>query len=113
MYEITQITVDPTQNRNLILYDGSVLRMTMIFKPMQYGWFATLVYGTSFTINNIRIVNSPNILQQWRNLIPFGLACYSTQNREPMQQQDFIAGNSKLYILDHAEVEAFTDLLNA
>ena len=79
---------------------------------MQYGWFITsLVYG-SFTLNGIRISNSPNILNQFRNQIPFGLACYSTNNREPMLQYDFSSGASILYILDQAETQEYADILS-
>lgn len=51
------------------------------------------------------------MLRQWKNKIPFGLACYSVQNREPSQQQDFSSGTSKLYILNAIEVQQYEQLL--
>lgn len=113
MYQITQIPDYAVQNRILVLYDGSSLSLSMTFRRSQVGWFADLEYGTTFTIKGLRIVNSPNLLHQWRNLIPFGLACYSTANREPTQLQDFSSGDSKLYLLNATEVQAYTDLLSA
>lgn len=113
MYQVTQVTVDPNQAQTLVLYDGSTLDISMIFKPMQYGWFISMVHSSGWTINNLRIVNSPNFLQQWRNIIPFGMACYSKANLEPTLQEDFFSLASVLYILDASEVQAFTDLLNA
>ena len=113
MFLIQQITNDPLQKQTLILPDGTSLSLTVNFVPMQYGWFITsLIYG-SFTLNGLRITNSPNMLHQFKNQIPFGLACFSTNNREPSQQQDFSSGASQLYILSSAEVAQYAGLLQS
>lgn len=92
---------------------------------MQAGWFVqSLIYAANtasygppsdytgpFTINELRVTNSPNMLNQFRNQIPFGLACFSTQDREPTQQQDFSSGASKLYLLSQEEVTLYAELL--
>src|SRR4051812_27196145 len=71
MYEVKQVTSDAGQTQSLILPDGTTVTITMVFIPMQYGWFfSNITYG-SFVLENIRICNSPNLLHQWRNLIPF------------------------------------------
>ena len=110
---IQQITNDSFQKQNLILQDGTTLSMTLYFVPMQYAWFITeLSYQPSnFVLNGLRVTNYPNMLQQWKNILPFGLGCFSTQDREPSQQQDFSSGASKLYILTSEEVEEFTEFL--
>lgn len=78
---------------------------------MQYGWFINnLTYGT-FVLNGLRITNNPNILYQWSNQIPFGLACLTRQLREPSQQEDFSSGVSKIYLLNEAEVQAYVEFL--
>lgn len=113
MYLIQNITNDPFQKQTVVLSDGSALTITMLFRPMQIGWFFdSLVHG-SFTINGMRVVNSPNMLQQWRNLLSFGLACYSTANREPSLQDDFASGASKLYVLTADEVAQYTTFLES
>lgn len=112
MFIIQQITSDPLQKQTLILPDGSQLQLTIYFVPMQFGWFITnLTYG-DFQINGLRITNSPNMLNQFRNIIPFGLACYSVQNREPTQQEDFSSGTSQLFILSQAECAQYAELLD-
>jgi hypothetical protein len=109
---IQQITSDPLQQQTLILPDGSSLNMLVYFVPMQFGWFITnLTYGT-FILNGLRITNSPNMLNQFKNQIPFGLACFSTNNREPSQQQDFSSGASTLYLLTQAEVAQYSEFLS-
>lgn len=112
MFIIQQITTDSDQKQTLILSDGTQILIELYFSPMQYGWFITsLTYG-DFVLQGLRITNSPNMLQQFKNQIPFGLACFSTNNREPSQQDDFASGNSELYILSAAEVQAWTETLS-
>ena len=111
MYIIGQVTDDSLQTQNLILPDGTTLSLTLYYMPMQYGWFIqNLTYGT-FVLEGFRVCVSPNMLRQFKNQIPFGLACYANGvSREPTQQEDFNQGVFSLYILDSAEV---TQLENA
>lgn len=112
MYRIQQITSDALQKQTLVLPDGTTLELTIYFVQMQYGWFITnLAYG-NFVLNNLRITNSPNMLHQFRNKIPFGLACFSTNDREPSQQEDFSSNASILYILSADEVAQYGDYLS-
>lgn len=86
--------------------------MTIYFRPMQLGWFInSITYQTKFILRGMRITNSPNMLNQFRNKIPFGLGCFSAGNREPSQQKDFSSGASQLYILSAAEVAAYAEYL--
>lgn len=111
MFLIQQITSDPFQKQTLVLEDGTSLTLVLNFIPMQYGWFIQSLTYQTFTLQGLRICNSPNMLNQFRNQIPFGLACYSDGNREPSQQEDFSSGASKLYILSAAEVAQYMELL--
>jgi hypothetical protein len=111
MYLIQRVTAAPLQSQTLVLEDGSSVFLELYYRPLQQGWFINeLSYG-DFTIYGVRIVNSPNLLHQFRNLLPFGLGCFSTGNREPGLQEDFISGASKLYILTAAEVAEYTEFL--
>lgn len=111
MYSVPQISDAPLQTMQLILPDGTTVDMTIYFVPMQYGWFITnLVYG-DFTISGLRITNNPNMLYQFRNQIPFGLACFSKADREPTQQEDFLSANSVLYALTSDEVEEYAEFI--
>ncbi len=112
MLKITKITNDAFQKQTLILPDGTSIQLTIKFVPMQLGWFITeLTYGT-FTLTGLRISNNPNMLRQWRNSLPFGLACFSNAEREPSQQQDFSSQASILYILTAAEVAQYEEFLS-
>ena len=113
MFLIQKISADPYQKQTLVLEDGTTFSITLYFIPMQYGWFITqLTYPTTdFVLNGLRISNSPNMLNQFANLIPFGLCCLSAGNREPSQLQDFSSGASKLYVLSQTEVIEYQDYL--
>lgn len=110
---INNITDDTVQTSQLILPDGSQVQMTLEFKPMQFGWFIRSLTYKTLTIQGRRIFVSPNILQQYCNQLPFGIACSSVNNREPSQVQDFISGNCQLFLLTAAEVLAYTEFLSA
>lgn len=112
MYLVQQITSDPFQKQTLILPDGTSLGLTLYFRPMQFGWFINQLTYMNFTLNGVRITVSPNILNQFRNQIPFGLACYSTQNREPTQQKDFSSGAALLYVLSQEEIIEYGNILS-
>lgn len=110
MYFINQITSDPLQNMTIILPNGNPCSLTINYVERQLGWFiVNLTYApSSFILNGMRICNNPNLLYPWKNVLPFGLACYTKQSREPTQIQDFSSGASNLYILDASEVEELT-----
>jgi hypothetical protein len=111
MYLIKQITVQPRQKQRLIIYDGSFFDITLYFMAMQKGWFIEELVYKDFILNGLRIVNSPNMLRQFKNKLPFGLACFSGQNREPMCIEDFDSENSKLYVMDDTEVLYYENYL--
>lgn len=111
MFLIQQITSDALQKQTLVLADGSTLTLTLYFRPLQQGWFITELVWNTFILHELRVTNSPNMLNQFRNQLNFGLGCFSTANREPSQQFDFSSGASKLYILSEAEVEEYAEFL--
>lgn len=109
MLLIEQLTSDSKQKQVLLLDDGTTISLTIEYKPLQFGWFITELSRLDFVIQGMRICTSPNLLQQFCNQIPFGLACYTSGNAEPTLQEDFApGGRSQLYILTEAEVIALT-----
>lgn len=111
MQRIQNITSVPYQKQTFILGDGTSVSITIKFIEMQQGWWITELIWGAFRLTGLRISNGPNILYQWRNLIPFGIMCTTEEGREPGLQQDFESGASKLFILDRGEVEAYREFL--
>lgn len=113
MYLIQNITDAPFQTQNLTLPDSTIVSVTLYFMPMQQGWFFTNITYGSFVLNGTRITNNPNLLLQFQNQIPFGIACFSTANREPMLAEDFSSGASQLYLLAQADVKEYYTFLQS
>lgn len=112
MFLIQQVTDNPLQRQNLVLFNGATLVIEIYFRPEQAGWFFNSLVYKDFTALGLKIVNSPNLLRQWKNILPFGLACFSTANRDPSQAQDFSSGASTLYILTEDEVQEYESFLS-
>lgn len=104
MTKIQGISDYPNQVFSLTLPDSSTMRLTLQYKPLQQGWFCSVLYG-DFQVNNLRVTCNYNILEQFSNLIPFGLACLTNQNQEPFFAEDFLAGNAALCILDQTDLD--------
>jgi len=114
MQQIQQISSAPQQQQIVILTDGTQIGLQLYYSQQQYGWFATVSYGSSFIVNNIRLCVSPNLLYQWKNLLPFGIGCFiTTANREPTQITDFSSNLFQLYVLDSAEVATYSKYLSS
>lgn len=109
MYLIQNISASPLQTMTLTLYNGNPVQLSIYFRPMQLGWFINSLTYQDFTLTGLRITNSPNFLYQFKNKIPFGMGCYSTQKREPTQSQDFSTGANQLFLLNASEVLQLTE----
>lgn len=103
MKRISSITNDAKQVVNLVLDDGSRVNMSLEFCPNQLAWFYSLTRG-SFSVKNRRLVNSPNLLRQFRNIIPFGICCTVVDGYEILYQDDFVNGRVNLYTLNSNDV---------
>ncbi len=51
------------------------------------------------------------MLRQFRNIIPFGLACVIADGFEPVYQDDFTSGRASLYLLNEADVAEVETLI--
>lgn len=104
--QIQNWTTDTDQTQAITLPDGSLLTLEIYFREQQQGWFIkSAVWSTTgFTVTGLRITNNVNMLLQWKNLINFGLACFTSDGYEPSLQQDFASGSSILYVLTAADV---------
>lgn len=112
MMPVSGWNTDACQTQTLVLPDGTSIRLTMYYAAMQLGWFIqNLIYG-NFQVQNLKMVTSPNILIQFVNQIPFGLACFTSDGLESTQQQDLFSGYATLYVLSQAEVEEVLELIS-
>jgi hypothetical protein len=100
--QITAITNEPKQRMSFPIdcYDDAIL--TLEFKPNQYAWFFNLEWQ-SFAVFNQQLVFAPNVLRQYKNVLPFGFAVMSTNFQDPMTDDAFTPTH-QIFILDADEV---------
>ena len=113
MILIENLTEDARQIHHITLDDGSTVDITLIYLPAIQRWQFDIIHP-QLTCYGRLLSNHPNLLRQWRRIIPFGLACIVTDGTEPFDINDFIYGRVELYILTADEVSAVeTDIIGA
>lgn len=110
MTKIEGISDAANQFFTLALPNGETFELTLWFSPQQTGWFCAVSYN-DFTVNAIRVTTNPNILAQFAHLLPFGIACFTNQDQEPLFQEDFTANNAALCLLDQTDLAALETYL--
>lgn len=108
MTTLNGLTDQPKQRSDFVLADGSSVAISMEYCPQQMGWFMDVAWQT-FVVKGLRMVTTPGLLHQWRNILTFDLAITTADNLDPLNLTDFASGRSVVYILeaaDIAEVEA-------
>ena len=109
--EIPNIGNENNQIMTVIRDNGKKFDMTLVFKPRVQGWFMS-ISSEGRVINNIRVVNSGNILHQFRNLLGFGISCTVDDGREPMFQDDFYTRRALLYYLNETDVQEYSEIVS-
>lgn len=107
MFKIRNLTNDYHQRYNFSFGFGDI-SLYLYYSDNLLGWFFSIEYG-SFKIDNQRLTNFPNLLNQFNMIIPFGLLCTTKNGYDAVDRDDFVNGNAELFFLDKQEVN---DALN-
>ena len=105
---IDNLTNFADQLATIQLADGTTFDLELMFHGATQRWVANVTYGDA-SIMGIGVCCHPNLLRQWMNVLPFGLACTTQDLTDPFDISDFSTGRVLLYVLDPsdvAEVEA-------
>ena len=105
MNRIDGVTSDFRQVFEIAVDENSSLRIEIYYVPSQFGWFADFDFD-DFSLYGARVVMSTNLLAQYDQILPFGLAVLDPNGNDPTQQNSFVETHT-LYLLDE------TDLLTA
>jgi len=106
------VTSDASQLQTVILDDQSSFQIEIEYRPMQFGWFINSLVYKEFELYGFRITTNVNILNQFINKVPFGIGCLTTDNSEPLLQDDFLSKKATLYLLSHEECLTYGDILS-
>lgn len=116
MNSITGLTDQAAQNSFILLDDGSRVELGLYYRPQQCGWFYDLNWPGSptlpvpFKVTGRRLVAGPNILRQFKKLIPFGFMLFTIDNLEPLGLSCFVDGTADLILLNAEEVLEIEEL---
>lgn len=105
MFKFTSLSNEPKQKITMMLDDNNKVVFNFEYKPNCAGWFFGFQYG-DINYQNIRLTTSYNILRAYRNYLPFGLRCDTTDDEEPMGIDDFASGYATVYLLTKEDVKA-------
>lgn len=103
MLYINKITSDPQQQITLTGISGISINMTLRFMPRIQTWMAGFAYN-DVSIQGVKVVTNPNILRQWRRVIPFGILCYAASGLDPFRVNDFSNKAANLYLLNSTDI---------
>lgn len=109
MFQLTGVTSDPDQTFTTALSDGSKVTIRLVYRSRIQKFFVDVTWG-SWTANSLRVCNVPNILEQWTNVLPFGILCTVADGLEPFLANDFVSGRCGLYILEQADIQLIETL---
>lgn len=90
------------------LADGSSVKLEFFYRPGIQRWTVDITHPL-LTMGGFNLSLGPNILRQWRRLIPFGIAVTSNNGLDPMNAEDFQNGTCSVYILSADEVQQVED----
>lgn len=104
MNQVTILSDDADQLAFFPLADGSLLQLEFVYRPGIQRWTVNVTHPL-LTLNGYVLCVSANILRQWRNLIPFGIAVTSSDGYDPVDINDLTNGRVSVFILTAAEVQ--------
>lgn len=112
MRQITGLSASPKQKFKIQIEGGDVAVFNFYFMQSQIGWFFDITYG-DFKSTGLRLVNSPNVLDAYFNILRFGFMVNVPDGAEPYFVDDFITGRVNLYVLSEDEVKQIEGIINA
>lgn len=105
MKQITEITNDAIQQLTITTDAQDEFDLLLYYSDIQECWFFDLTFG-DFELKGQRIVNHPNLLRSFKNILPFGLSVATNDGGEILFIDDFTTSRAFLYILEKDEVIA-------
>ncbi len=104
MQQLNNLSNDAFQLVTYVLDDGTTVQLTFSYRPGIGRWTMDLVHE-DLTLAGINLCVFPNILRQWKNIIPFGMAIISNNGLDPIQPNDFVDGIVTVNMLTAEEVQ--------
>ena len=105
MYKITGISSNYNQLLGLSLHKVSNITLGLHYYATQQSWMYDVQYE-DFSIKNQRVHISYNMLDKYKNIIPFGIFVKSLDGGEPLYLEDFTYPRIEMYLLTAEEAQS-------
>lgn len=103
MKPINKLTSEPFQRTFLTGNPGQRIVMDLRYNPTQQIWVADFTLG-AFSVRGISVTASPNILRNYRNIIPFGIMVLTLDGQDPRGITDFQSEYCLMMLLSQEDV---------
>lgn len=112
MQTIENITNEAKQKHTILLNkDSSRIVIELTYKPRVLGWFLDVTYeDMDFSVKGLRVTTNTNLLNQWRNILPFGIICQCKDAQDPLLIEDFLVKRAFLSIISSEEIQEILSL---
>lgn len=108
MKRLDGIRASGVQSLSTTASNGDIVSIKLFFNAATQEWKID-IESNNFFLKGSRVFSSPNLLCQYENIIPFGLAVITEGGGEPFIVNDFSSGRANMYILSPEEVEEVQD----
>lgn len=104
---LSGLTDQPNQQYPISLPDGSTATLSLQYWPQQVGWYYDLSWNGQtppWQLIGQELVTAPNILRQFKNIIPFGITVSTIDGLDPTDQEDFVNGTATMVLLNASDI---------
>lgn len=108
MKKLDGIRATGVQDFSTTIENGDSVKFTLHYSTTTQA-FKLDVEWNDFILKGFRVFSSPNILIQYQNVIPFGLAVVTEGTGDPFLINDFSTGRAVFYVLSPSEVQEVCD----
>lgn len=108
MKRLEGIRATGTQRLTTTASNGDVVVIVLFYNATTQDWKMDIEWQ-NFALRGTRVFSSPNLLSQYENIIPFGLAVITNGGGEPFLVNDFSSGRVNMYLLSPEEVKEVQD----
>lgn len=105
MITVNNLNNSARQKTQVALSDGSLVLLTLNYRPAVQRWFVDVAYKNAFGLNGVGVSIHPNMLRTFRSVVPFGLAVTAVDGVDPFDINDFANGRVIMYVLDNTDTK--------
>lgn len=87
MFPINNLTLSASQTTGVQLADGTTVTLAFYYRPAVQRWTFDVTYK-SFIAKGLGLSTHPNLLRDWRAIIPFGLQVVTADGTDPFMASD-------------------------